>query len=310
MVRVLVTGASGFVGAALSRWLTKLGHEVIAVTRTGSDLWRIGDILTPHIADLSTRGSFRTLVHQFAPDVIFHSAMYAGHPAVEEDRWACLRDSVQATQGVLEAALTCRTPRVIFIGSSTVYRQSREPLSETHPIDPATSRGAAKAASSIWFRQFVRQHGMSGLELRLFSVYGPWESPSRFIPVLLRAAQTGTPVSLKPGPRHDFVHIDDVCRACEIALHASVEPGDIFNIGTGVEHANEEVVAMVERVTGRPIAIARQPHFGHPPDTEHWRADITKARNLLRWAPQHTLSTGLAATAQWLAEREGALCLV
>ncbi len=260
-----------------------------------------------YVAELSDPRQALAVVESFRPDVIVHSAMYSGHPQTAAGRRQCLRDSVEATHNVLEAALV-RDAKVIFIGSSTVYRQSEEPLRETSPIDPATDRGAAKAAAAAVFRSFLRQHGLKGAELRLFSVYGPGEPGTRFIPVLLRAAETGEAIRLKRGPRHDFVHVDDVCRACELAIHATLDPGDVFNIAGGVEYANEEVVAAAEAVTGRRITIAREPHSGHPPDTAHWCADIGKARSVLGWTPSHTLNTGLAATAQWRKEVEEA-CL-
>lgn len=313
MARVLVTGASGFVGAAVTRWLARRDFAVGAVTREGSNLWRLNGspkAISRYHADLIQPSGFQAVVAKFRPDAILHSAMYSGHPDSEAGRWACLQSSVLATQTVVEAALRNHVGRIIFVGSSTVYRQSADPLTESSPFDPMTCRGAAKAASAIWFRQFVRQHGLKGLELRLFSVYGPWESPRRFLPVLLRAADSGESVPLKRGPRHDFVYIDDVCRAFERALSCDTYPGEVVNIGSGMEHSNEEAVAAVERVTGRTIAIAAEPHPGHPPDTEHWRADIGKAKSLLNWTPEHTLDSGLAQTAEWMASRKAAACAV
>jgi nucleoside-diphosphate-sugar epimerase len=154
--------------------------------------------------------------------------------------------------------------------------------------------------AALWLRQYAESTGFPAVELRLFSVYGPGEGPHRFIPTLLRAAITGERMPLVAGPKHDFIYVEDVLDACLCATRVATAPGAVFNIGSGVSRANQEVVEMARQVTGRPIPIAEAPHSGSPSDRAFWCADISAARERLAWAPRHSLPEGLAATYHWM----------
>jgi nucleoside-diphosphate-sugar epimerase len=142
------------------------------------------------------------------------------------------------------------------------------------------------------------------VELRPFSVYGPWEGARRFIPTLLRAAMTGEPIPLVKGPRHDFIFVEDVVDACLCATRVATVAGAVFNIGSGVSTTNEAVVETTRQVTGRPIPIAEAPHPSSPADRAFWCADISAAREHLAWTPRHSLAEGLAATYEWMQRGE------
>src|SRR5215472_15305470 len=122
-------------------------------------------------------------------------------------------------------------------------------MSEDSPLDPGTIRGASKAAGAILWRQYARAYEMTAAELRLFSIYGPGENDTRFVPTLLRAAMEQNAVPLLRGPRHDWTFVGDVADACVRALEA---PRLLARCSTctGREHSNEEVAALAERVTG------------------------------------------------------------
>lgn len=306
--RVLVTGAGGFAGSALVRELARRGADVVALLRPETNRERLGDLACSiqfAIADLRDPAATRRALSSFHPNIIIHAAMSGGHAADSAGRLTALHDSVLATANLLEASADTR---VLFLGSWLVYQPSSSPLTEDDPLDPVTTRGAAKAAASLWFRQFVRARRIESAELRLFSVYGPGESPGRFVPATLRAAITGQPLPLKPGPRHDFIYIADVVDACLAAARAPLDPGEVINIGSGVATANEELVDVARRVTNRPIDARPGDHPGTPADSAHCAADISKARRLLNWTPAHSLESGLLATYDWMLSRQEAAC--
>jgi nucleoside-diphosphate-sugar epimerase len=140
--------------------------------------------------------------------------------------------------------------------------------------------------------------------LRLFSVYGRWESPSRFIPTAIRAALGGGEMALTaPGVRHDFVYVDDVVDAMLTAATANGVDGEVINVGSGREWTNEEVVDAVQRLTGRVVRVRTGEYPAKTADTAHWVADVGKAAALLGWRPAHDLTSGLRETIEWYGAR-------
>lgn len=298
-----MTGAAGFIGANLVRGALDRGAEVHAIVRPESPLRRIEEILPRirlHRADLSDAAALRAAVAAARPEVVFHSAMTGGHPRGESEREEMLRVSVLGTAHLLEASWAAGAARFVHLGSSLECARSAEPLREDNSLDPSSFRGAAKAAATLLCRQFARERSWPLAVLRLFSVYGPWEKSTRFIPSAIRAALSGGELPLTPpGIRRDFIFVDDVVEACLLAAGAEIPPGELINVGSGEEHANEEVVALVERASGRKIRVRAGEHPVRLSDPEHAAADIRKAREIFGWAPRHSLLEGIAKALDW-----------
>jgi len=302
--KVLVTGAAGFIGAHIVRAALDRGAEVHAVVRPASWLGRIEEVLpriSLHRADMNDAAALKAAVAAARPEIVFNSAMVAGHPSEGSEREAMLRVSFLGTMNLLEASWAGGAERFIQLGSSLEYGPSAEPLREQDPPEPPSFRGAAKAAATLLCRQFARERSWSLAVLRLFSVYGPWEKATRFIPSAIRAALTGAELPLTPpGIRRDFIFVEDAVEGCLLAAGAEIPPGEVINVGTGEEHANEEVVALVERATGRTIRIRAGGHPVRLSDPEHAAADIRRARERLGWEPRHSLLDGVEKTIAWL----------
>lgn len=307
--RVLVTGAAGFIGANLVRELVARGARVHAVVRPATDRWRLRGLPAGsevHHADLLDRPAVEEAVDRAAPDFVLHLAKHRGDPARMDAR-AAHRGNLEATRILLEAMLPRRPIRFIHAGSSLEYDLTRSPLREDDAAPPLTVHGATKAAASRECQRFARAHRFPAVVLRIFSVYGPWEDPGRFIPRLIRGALTGRAVPVTPGGlRHDRVFVDDVVEAFLAALTAPGIEGEVINVATGRESTHEEVIDIVERVVGRPVLREEAEYPPRPWDTAHWRADVTKAHLRLGWQASHDLRAGLERTVAWFREREEA----
>ena len=290
MKRVMVTGGSGFVGGRLARRLAAEGMEPVMLRRAETDLRDASAVFDA--------------VRRARPEIIFHCAISRGHPKNAEQRLESLASSVMGTAYLVEAAAEAGVERFVHVGSSLVYGQHDREFRESDCLRPPSSRGAAKACAALWLQQYCASTGFPGVELRAFSVYGPGEGASRFIPTLLRAAMTGEPMPLVKGPRHDFIFVEDVVDACLRATRVATVPGAVFNIGSGISTTNEAVVETARQVTGRPIPIAEAPYPSSPADRAFWRADISAAREHLAWTPRHSLAEGLAATYEWMQRGE------
>jgi len=299
--RVLVTGAAGFIGANLVRRLLREGADVHAFVRPSGDLWRLDEVLsrlTLHWVNVVEREELSRAVCAAAPQVIFH---LAARGVVERNvpRQEIFESNVLGTFQLLETAKALDWERFIHLGSSTEYGRRNEPMKESDRAEPVTILGASKAAATLLCRQFARAGKRKLTILRPFSVYGFWEAPVRLVPTAIRAALDGCAMPLTSALfRRDLIFVEDVVEACVMAAERDVPEGEILNIGTGREWTNQEVVAKVESVSGRPIRV-RGDHPARENDQEHWVADIAKAERLLGWKPRHTLAEGLQKAIGW-----------
>jgi nucleoside-diphosphate-sugar epimerase len=300
--RILITGAAGFVGANLTRTLICNGAQVHALARPNTNLWRISEVLpwlTLHRADLRDLKELEKIMDDVQPEIIFHLAVHraAGSP---EERLATLESNVLGTVNLLEATASHSYRRLIHIGSSLEYGTKTEAMKETDMLDPVTFYGTTKAASTLLAQQFGRANNLPIVVLRLFSVYGYWENSTRLVPTAILKALHNQDLALTmPGYRRDFIFVEDVMEACLLAVHARSIAGEIINIGSGKQWSNEELVELVQLLSGSSLKIRVGEYPARASDTTHWVADNRKARRLLNWKPAHTLREGITKTIAW-----------
>ena len=293
MSRALVTGAGGFVGRHLCERLVAEGWEVWGTVRQGAPA---PTGVRPLEVDLADPTALAAAVQVAAPDVAFHLAAARAKATAAERTATSLVNALSGVHLVEALPPSCRA--VVRLGSSTEYAEVDRPMDETTPLRPRGFFGATKAAGSLLLAAAAAERGVRSAVLRAFQVYGPGDKPGRFVPTVLRAARSGEELPLTgPGQRRDWVHVDDVVSACLLAAAADdLAPGQVLNIGTGVQTANEELVELAAEVTGRPIRTAVGAHPGRSWDASSWVCDPSLARSLLGWQPTLDLRAGLAAT--------------
>ena len=168
-------------------------------------------------------------------------------------------------------------------------------MDEATPLRPRGYFGATKAAGSLLVAAACAAAGRRAAVLRAFQVYGPLDHPGRLVPAALAAARDGTVLPLTAaGRRRDWVYVDDVVEACVAAAVADhLSAGQVVNVGTGRQAANEELVALVRQVTGRAVEVDTGAHPGRSWDTGSWVCDPSLARGLLGWEAKVALDEGL-----------------
>ena len=305
--RVLVTGAAGFIGSHLTHSLAAAGAHVFALVRSSTNAWRL---TTPDAnwsvvsADLLDTDATATVVKFVQPSIVFHAAAIPGHYETPAGVTIAKAATLMAAANLCRALADQPVHRFVHFGSSLEYGHAQEPLSEARSLSPVVGRGLVKAEETLYLLQLARTVGMPLTVLRPFSVYGPAEESTRFVPTLIRCIIDGTDMRLtKAGFRRDFVFVSDVVEASMRAAFAPAAAGEIVNVGTGRQTSNAEVVAAAERVCDTTVRIAREPFAQRPVDTDFWVADVRKAHRVLGWSARTSLEDGLRETYRWFAAR-------
>jgi nucleoside-diphosphate-sugar epimerase len=295
--RVLVTGTAGFIGSHLVEALDNAGAEVHGTVRHGTDNNRLLDLrdrMHVHACDVTRPDDVNHLMNRVAPEIIFHlaAASTSGTTRVEQ-----ARVNVLGTACVLNTANDVGYDRFVHLGSALEYAPSPTPIRESHAIAPLSYRGVTKAAATLFVQAAARSEARPVVILRPFCVYGPRAREGGLIPTAIRATMSGTPIDLTaPGYRRDYVYIDDVTQACLLAAQAETAPGEVINVGTGKQYANEEVVDLIQAICGRRIEVRGGAYEARPYDQTSWVSDMTAARRLLGWTRRHELEEGLKKT--------------
>ena len=301
MRRVLVTGASGFVGGWLLRALRAEGLEVVAMAPHRPAHSPPG--VTWATGDLRDDGYVAATVAATDPDTVMHLAAVSHLPTAAADPAAAWDLNVTATARLLHhLALRARAvgplERVLVVGSGEQYGRhdaTDGPLREDAPQAPRTVYAATKAAQEVCALQAWCGHGLPVVVARSFNHSGPGQDPRFLLPALvrralaLREAPAGTPLPLgNRSPVRDFLHVRDVV-AAYISLGRAGLPGEAYNVASGTGWAVEEVVARVLRRAGVQAVPTEDPALVRPVDIPWLVGDAGKLRAATGWRPVHTL---------------------
>ncbi len=304
-MRILVTGATGFVGACLTRRLVELGHDVRIFTRRDSDCWRIADLLPRlenHQLDLREQSAVEAAVTGIRPEAVCHLATFGGF-SFQQDTAAIMGANLLGTVNLLQASAKVGFRCFINTGSSSEYGLKSAAMRETNLLEPLGDYGVSKAAATLFCRSEALQKGLPVVTLRLFSPYGPWDDPRRLIPYVIREILLhNSPLLTTPASVRDYIYIDDVVDLYLLLLERPVAGGAIFNAGSGEQYSIGDVVGLLREMAGNGVEPLWGSKVSARPEPAVWRAEIDKVQSELGWQPRTGLREGLAATVAWMRE--------
>ncbi len=306
-MRVVVTGAAGFIGSHLVERLLASGHDVVgidgftdyyarAAKERNLEAARQNDRFTFLSVDLSDDDLAKPLD---GAEIVYH---LAGRPGVRaalmqfDQYW---RENVVATQRLLEALKGKPLKTLVYAGSSSVYGDAEVfPTAETALPAPLSPYGVTKLAGEHLAYVYWKNYGIPSVRLRYFSVYGPRMRPDLMLSKAMRAAYEGTVFDVYGDGQQtrEFTYVSDAVEGTILSAERGA-PGELFNLGGGSSVTINHVLDLLEEVSGR--TIQRRNVAPHPGDHRRAGASITRARMQLGWEPRTQLREGLAAQWRW-----------
>lgn len=297
MERILLTGATGFLGSFLLRRLINAGYEVTVAKRAASDLWRIEDVISQvRLYDVDL-GPVETLFEGQGIECVVHLATFYQKFDSSADVDRMLHANVVFPAKLLQVGVQHGVTSFINTGTFFEYDCSVLPVSEKAAFKPQNFYAKSKVAFEAILKSYCSD--ISAATLKLFSPYGPKDN-DKLIPMLLKSALTGKPISLSSGfQKMDFTYCEDIVEAYVAAIRYSLDapPGyDVFNIGSGAPTSVREVVSIVESDLG--LEMFKQWGRGTN-DIPIAYADVLHARDVLGWSPEYSIQEGLKKTLEY-----------
>lgn len=297
--RVLVSGASGFLGTALSRALLAEGAVVDGTYCTGS----VPQGVTGHYWEMGAGEASAELIEAARPDWVFHLAS----PVVLKRDPALLEGlQRQIVAGGKALALACEAQRipVVVAGTCEEYGDQQAPFHEDLPARPVSPYSTAKAELNAWILHRIQAESLRATIVRPFLTYGPGQRSARLIPTAIQAALKGEGFDATTGLQtREFNFVTDMALALMAAADPQVE-GQILNLGGGEERSLREVVEEIYRLAG---ADSGRVNWGAIPhragEVNRFYGDHSCFQKQLKHRPQMGLTDGLRATIAWWRSR-------
>lgn len=291
-MKILVTGAAGFIGSHIARKLIRQGHEVHALVRPETNLWRVEDIKSSlHLIEGDLLAS-SPIPHPSTFDTCIHLAWY-----VEPGKYLhspLNKDWVEASLRLAQTLKNAGCRRFVAAGTCFEYATSTPPQRESTPTEPST----VYVHSKLELLAALPSVGIDFAWVRFFYQYGPYEDPRRLVPVVINLLRRGQEAKLVVGDRiRDYLHIEDVASAVCAVAHSQVT-GPV-NIGSSVIVTVRDIALKIGELLDRVDLIKLGTLPDSPTEPMHLLADNNKLRQGTGWKPRYDLDSGLRQTIDW-----------
>lgn len=310
MSKILVTGATGFIGSHLSELLTRKGHEVIAFDRYNSNNnwgWLeesdckndiqvvLGDVRDYDSVSKTMKGCTS----------VFHLAALVGIPYSYLSPLAYIRTNIEGTFNVLESAKELKTENILITSTSETYGTAQSvPIREDHPLVGQSPYSASKIAADQLALSYHMSFDLPVKIIRPFNTYGPRQSARAIIPTIISQVLNGAR-SVELGnlsPTRDLTYVEDTCNAFYEIYKVKKLFGDVVNIGMNEEISIKDLVKKIGDLFNQQIKIKVNDDRTRPKNSEvdRLRSDNNKLLNNTDWIPKYSLDQGLLKVIKWM----------
>ncbi|EAL1483968.1 4,6-dehydratase LegB [Campylobacter coli] len=310
-MKILVTGADGFIGSHLCESLIQKGYKVRALSQYNSfNFW--GHLeKSPYLKDMEVvsgdlRDSFFCEKITQGMDAIFHLGALIAIPYSYEAPQSYVDTNVRGTLNMLEAAKKNEISHFIHTSTSEVYGTARYvPIDEKHPLQPQSPYSASKIAADMMALSYYNAFNLNVNIARPFNTYGPRQSARAIIPTIITQILSGAK-ELKLGdlsPTRDLNFVLDTCEGF-ISLLKLNHFGEVYNIGSGTEYSMQEVLDLIQKILNQNIKIIQDEKRLRPKNSEVFRlkCDSSKLQSATYWQSKISLEEGLKLSIEYFKE--------
>ncbi len=300
---IVVFGAGGFIGANLFRTISKYRDDCFAVTHQSDIPYRLHDIPLDKIlhANLTDKNSLEKIFNQHSFSTVFNLSTY-GAFAYQTEIDKIFETNIIGLMNLISVSEKHGFTAFVQGGSSSEYGVNSKAPKETDELRPNSDYAVSKVASAYYIKYLGEIKWLPVIQLRYYSIYGPYEAQDRLIPALIKnGLEEKYPSLVNPDISRDYVYIDDAVEATILAATKGIEKnrGECINIASGKKTTIKELVEEVKTICNIPT----EPSWGSMPnrawDLTEWYGDASQAEKILNWKAKTTLKEGLRKEFEW-----------
>ncbi len=303
-MKILVSGGAGFIGSEFVRQARDHNITVIDVLTYAGDPERIKNELN-YIkfvrVDIRDRDSLKKVFSEFGPEIVVHFAAQSHVDRSILNPVEFYETNIIGTQNLLDASLESGVDLFINISTDEVYGERRIDGSfrESDPLNPGSPYAVSKAAADMLGRAYMRTYGLPVITVRPSNNYGPWQYPEKLIPLVIAKAIMNEPIPVYGTGQNmrEWIYVSDTVNAI-LKIIEKGQPGEIYNIGSGEELKNIEVVRMILKILGKSEELITfvKDRAGHD---FRYSLNIDKIKEEIGWNPEVKFPAGLQKTIDW-----------
>ncbi|MGC8622026.1 MAG: NAD-dependent epimerase/dehydratase family protein [Caldisphaera sp.] len=305
-IKVLLTGANGFIGSYVIDNLVKDESYEIGITlRKSSDIWRIKENIQKIESFFVDQIDIDEIISNFKPDIVIHLAVYYKKRHIYGNIDEMLKTNVIFPTKLLDSMIKNNVHFFINTGTFTEYAVDKNDLTTQSQISPANLYSATKVSFEDILKFYGSNYNLNAVTLKLFAPYGYKDNRKKLIPYLINCALSGKVAETSPGDqRWDFIYVKDVADAYMKSINYlmnSRQNYSTFNIGSGENHSIKEIAEIISNL-GKKLQVNWGAIPYSNPETFYVKADITSSRNILKWWPKYSIRDGISETYEWYKE--------
>jgi len=305
-VKILVTGGAGFIGSEFVRQAVKRGFNTVVVDKLtyAGDLERLKTVenkITFYKADITNKEFINWIFKKETPDIVVHWAAESHVDRSILDASPFIETNVKGTQVLLDAAKDNKISLFINVATDEVYGElgKEGQFFENTPLNPNSPYSASKAAADMLGRAYYRTYGLPVITIRPSNNYGYWQYPEKLIPVVILKALNNEPIPVYGTGENvrEWLFVSD-CAEAVFEIIEKGKPGEIYNIGSGEERKNIEVVKAILSILDKPESLITfvKDRPGHD---FRYSLNTEKIEREIGWKAKTKFEEGIEETVKW-----------
>lgn len=306
MKKILVTGGAGFIGSEFVRQGIKRGYKLVVIDSLtyAGDLERIREFeknITFYKADITNADFIKHIFKAEKPDVVVHWAAESHVDRSILDASPFLETNIKGTQILLDISKNYKIEKFINVSTDEVYGElgEKEQFYETTPLTPNSPYSVSKASADMLGRAYYRTHGVPVITVRPSNNYGPWQYPEKLVPVVILKALNNEkiPVYGKGENVREWLFVSDCVDAAFLIMEKG-SIGEVYNIGSGEEKRNIDVVKAILQLLGKPESLIEftKDRLGHD---YRYSLNSEKICKQIEWKKEISFNQGIERTVKW-----------